>query len=371
MKCVKTGHEHSPVAPSNLQRIIDYNRRMGQSDELASNTHSHSTVSQSAHLIEAQMSQPSGLAELILAFLILLPLGIAFGIVAFMTILPSPWDIISFGTAMLIAAFAVAYWRKHSTIRTAQSLVAAGALGDLKLTLEAVGEQVALAYAAPFASAVAKSLIENKRLGTTGRISCTNTHVRVEPLVIRFEPLLLEESDSSFQALRSSIGIHTMTDRRHTKEQAMWIRKAKKSIQMRGGMWIVIVFGFNFLIAAAEAYYKRRITWQVVMWGSYLAMMFTSPVRGWFSTKEWHLVPGGLLLRTARMIDTKSTLHVFDRRNAALILLELRRRVWVAGVADEQRDSFMALTESEADMLLRAWLSPLVPPKVERLSDFQ
>lgn len=317
------------------------------------------------------MSQPSGLAELILAFLILLPLGIAFGIVAFMTILPSPWDIISFGSAMLIAAFAVAYWRKHSTIRTAQSLVAAGALGDLKLTLEAVGEQVALAYAAPFASAVAKSLIENKRLGTTGRIRCTNTHVRVEPLAVNFEPLLLDESDSSFCTLRSSIGIHTITDRKHTKEQAAWIRKAKKSIQMRGGMWIVIVFGFNFLIAAAEAYYKRRVTWQVVMWGSYLAMMFTSPVRGWFSTKEWHLVPGGLLLRTARMIDTKSTLHVFDRRSAALILLELRRRVWVAGVADGQRDSFMTLTESEADMLLRAWLSPLPPPDISKLVDFQ
>lgn len=343
---------------------------MGQTDELTNTPHSHSTVSQSAHLIEAQMSQPSGLAELILAFLILLPLGIAFGIVVFMKLLPTPWDIVSFVLAMFIAAFAVGYWRKHGTIRAARSLITAGALGDLKVTLGAVGEQLAPAYAAPFASAVAKSLIENRRLGTTGRIRWTNAHVRVEPLAVNFEPLLLDESDSSFQAIRSSIGIHSITDRKRTQEQSEWMRKAKKSIQMRGGLWIVIVFGINFIIATFDAIHQWRVTWNVVLWGSNLVMMFSSPVRGWFSTKEWHLVPGGLLLRTARMIDTKSTLHVFDRRSAALILLELSRRVWVAGVADGQRDSFMTLTESEADMLLRAWLSPIPPPSADRLTDY-
>lgn len=317
------------------------------------------------------MRTPTSFGDAFLAFCIFLTVCIISAIVLSLNILPSPWNIGVLMAVFILLTVAVTRWRRHDVIRQSRMLVTTGAKADIRHTLEAIGNYVAPSYAGPIAATVAKALVDCRRVGTTGRIRCTNTHLRIDPLTINFEPLLLEESDGAFQAMRSSIEMHNLTDQSLRHEQSEWVRKIKRSIRLHGGIWIVAMCVFNLLVATFEAFQQSRITWRLAWWGFITMLFFFNPVHSWLSTKQWHLVPGGLLLRTARMFDTRSKLHIFDRRSASLILLELRRRNWVAGVADAKGDSAMTLTESEADMLLRAWLSPLQPPNVERLTDFQ
>ena len=90
---------------------------------------------------------------------------------------------------------------------------------------------------------------------------------------------------------------------------------------------------------------------------------------GWSFRRQWLVAPGGLILRESSFCRRAWKLHLFDRRQSVLIAHRASKRQWVAFVADREMHRQATLTESEAEFLLRAWLSPLRPPPVERLSD--
>ena len=78
---------------------------------------------------------------------------------------------------------------------------------------------------------------------------------------------------------------------------------------------------------------------------------------------------GGLLLRKARWRSRQWRLYLFEPRYSALALYRRNKHLWILCIA--QGDSFerTTLTNREADFVLRAWLSPLSPPPVEKLTD--
>jgi hypothetical protein len=62
-------------------------------------------------------------------------------------------------------------------------------------------------------------------------------------------------------------------------------------------------------------------------------------------------------------------LHLFRRESSVLIVKNGSRQLWTAYVADDKEHQMARMTTREAVMLLRAWLSPLPTPPLERLSD--
>ena len=80
-------------------------------------------------------------------------------------------------------------------------------------------------------------------------------------------------------------------------------------------------------------------------------------------------MPGGLIVRATRPWRPAAHVHLYNRRDSALIVQQLFRDKWLLCVADGEASGRTALTKKEAEVTLRAWLSPLPPPPVERLTD--
>jgi len=89
----------------------------------------------------------------------------------------------------------------------------------------------------------------------------------------------------------------------------------------------------------------------------------------WRSRQQWLLVPGGLASHRARFRRRDWELHLFQRESSVLIVRNQWRHFWWVYVADRQTVQMAGMTPREAVMLLRAWLSPLPTPPLERLSD--
>jgi hypothetical protein len=86
--------------------------------------------------------------------------------------------------------------------------------------------------------------------------------------------------------------------------------------------------------------------------------------------KQWYFSPGGLLRRSAGG-RKKTDLRLFTRKSGLLAAYQRDGKSWFIGVADNSDSDSLTVTTSEMDILLRAWLSPLDPPAVESLVDYQ
>ena len=62
---------------------------------------------------------------------------------------------------------------------------------------------------------------------------------------------------------------------------------------------------------------------------------------------------------------------MFPRAASFILLYPLRKKQWILVVADEEHCESILGLRSELELALRAWLSPLEPPSLERLSDFR
>ena len=83
------------------------------------------------------------------------------------------------------------------------------------------------------------------------------------------------------------------------------------------------------------------------------------------------MVPGGLIIRKAGLLDRRWKVHLLEPANSILLVFQAGRRQWIACAATEDFFDRVVMTKREADFLLRAWLSPLSPPPVEKLTDLQ
>jgi hypothetical protein len=131
------------------------------------------------------------------------------------------------------------------------------------------------------------------------------------------------------------------------------------------------MFAFNAAIGGVESYRVGHVTINAVLWTLYfiVAVVGVGGRGAWRSRQQWLLVPGGLASRRARFRRRDWELHLFQRESSVLIVKNQWRHFWWAYVADRQTVQMAGMTPREAVMLLRAWLSPLPTPPLERLSD--
>lgn len=193
-----------------------------------------------------------------------------------------------------------------------------------------------------------------------------------------FEAMLLDESDGAFEELEAALSgdeklIQEAADRRRQSQgDALGLRRIGRNIRMKGGRWIIIVFGFNVVMQGMEALSQRRVTGTFIFQFLALAIFLVVPygAMAWKS-QQWWVVPGGIAYRWSGLFDRKGRIHLFERRTSVLCIYEGWRHYWLVAVAESTTSVMKYATVKEVNFLLRAWLSPLRPPPVEMLVDLQ
>jgi hypothetical protein len=139
-----------------------------------------------------------------------------------------------------------------------------------------------------------------------------------------------------------------------------------------GAGWLAIgAFSLSLVIASIKAWEVGKPTMEQMWWLVFLLLMLwgVGGTGAWRFNNQWLLVPGGIVRRSAKSRSSQWKVHLFTRRNAVLLITESRRSNRQICVADATESATTNVTVAEAQLLLRAWLSPLPPPTADQLSD--
>jgi len=212
------------------------------------------------------------------------------------------------------------------------------------------------------------------RVGVTIRACKKAQREHIKPIHVRFEPIPLNEADPSFAELRSDPGVTGSAADGTTRQQSDNVERHqtfKRNLRFAGGWlpllaFVVLAVVLTYQLATGGAIDPIHVLWLVMVGVSLLGI----GGRGaWKSRRQWLLVPGGVVARRPARKKSLWKLHLFDRRKSVLFLQQEQSNIWRAWVADNELKESVQLTQVEAHTLLCAWLSPLIPPPVEHLSD--
>ena len=240
------------------------------------------------------------------------------------------------------------------------------------------------AYAVPslasretHATLLVRALVAAGRVNTTIRNCPPKYATPIEPITMPFEPLNLGEAATFFGELDDSMADQPDADLLEPEalEQLRTERTGKTQPRLKprkGTGWALA--GLLVLPTAAGAMFlfsRGDITWP----GIFLALLVIFGLFSWgyisglLQREQWFLVPGGLILREARLIRPEWKVHLFDRRRSVLIVRRIDHGRRIVFVADAETDKRVTVSPDESEFILRAWLSPIPPPSVDELSD--
>ena len=215
--------------------------------------------------------------------------------------------------------------------------------------------------------------------GVTVRIAPPAEQGPIDPLRVEFEPIPLNETDPAFVALSAhhthALGAESNpapdSNRSPAESDASALRLQVRRVAQLGGMWVWLIFGLMFALAAIEALRRQSVTWALVGWGAAFAFSLFGPAllaasRG----RRYLLLPASLLWRELSRRSAAYCLHLFERDRSLLCVYQMRPQLWGWAVADGKKHATNVVTGEEARLLLRAWLSPLPPPPLARLTEF-
>ena len=200
--------------------------------------------------------------------------------------------------------------------------------------------------------------------GLTLRIGKSEEARPVVPLAWPIEPQPLDEAYTSL--LDDPAGPQRTTPGLGASDLARVIRR---NVRRKGGWWLIAIFVPVWAIQVAQSLSQKRITLPAVLWTAALvAALFVGPIRG-RAAEQWFIVPGGMVRRKASPFQKRWSLHLFERSKSVLCAVRWFGQSWLILVQDGHETARRNATRDEVTLLLRAWLSPLPPPPVERLSD--
>ncbi len=196
-------------------------------------------------------------------------------------------------------------------------------------------------------------------LGMTGhalRLCPEENQHHVVPMTVPFEAQPLNEADPNFSDIA---GLDHDAD-----EDAGW-KRIKRNVRIKGGWWVVAMFGFNVVIYSFESYRAGRITNNLILWSVLLLITLFGAGKGFATLTSWFAVPGGVFISKGSWRGRPRRLLRFTRADSVLVVYKFNRLQWVANVGRDANVLRVTLTAQEVQFLLQAWFSPLVPPDVE------
>jgi hypothetical protein len=261
---------------------------------------------------------------------------------------------------VVLALIAATLVTLDAGFRTAQRLIAADTEADGGRIVQATVRKVWYWHPLRVARQALSACALAGRIGPAVRLNRVNPPTAIEPIVVPFEALELDETDRRFNELR------TMASPVDEKT----LGPIRRNVLLKGGWLVVIAFGFNCVVQAIDAVLRWRITPMLVYWTAFFLITLLIPVgtRPWM-TKQFLAVPGGLIYRRSSGFRRNWTLHLFGPADSLICVLPVRRNQWGIAVADANEAASAVCTKAEAELALQAWLSPLEPPRVEELTD--
>ncbi|MFO0972632.1 MAG: hypothetical protein U1A27_04205 [Phycisphaerae bacterium] len=185
----------------------------------------------------------------------------------------------------------------------------------------------------------------------------------IEPIAVPFEPLPCDQFDVRWDSLLDANRTLDATDQvRHDQARKRHRREIRVQIAARAVPALALAF-FIYLPFAADLSASTSVGTSLAL---ALAVATVWLYARWYSAdkRHWLLVPGGLIHRRRQV-------ELFARQAAVLCVAKLRGGDrWLVRVADAFRTRRFFVTHDECNLLLRAWLSPLAPPRKEQLTDF-
>lgn len=196
------------------------------------------------------------------------------------------------------------------------------------------------------------------------------------PFEVQISPRILDENDPVFIELENATNeVKSITTGHGKAPSSMprFLRTIARNIEVRIGNWIGLILLGNGLAIECRLLIKTGVfsAWMAVYGIAFVVLAILTLRAPSESNHQWLVVNGGLLSRRSRFGATQSRLHLFDRRKSLLCLYQRRKGAWIVCAADSETVDSAIITRREVDMLLRAWLSPLPPPDVSKLVDFQ
>lgn len=325
-------------------------------------------------LIDVRIEKPGqirigpAMAFIMVILLILIPVILVLGNAG----LTARWIGFGAGSALtIVIIYTIQRHLKHKHIRRLFDLAKQG---DHQSAASYLSRHAYVEGNNPLASGWVGMLAGTSQLNTTIRASWHEAREKVEPLTISFCPILLDETDEAFRQLEEATNDAPMapdeTATQSTPTEQLFAAKIRRNVRLKGALMLGF-WCYFFLNAATVAYQLGQVTVRLCFWVLVLAIyLFVSPSSGTsLSPAQWLLVPSGLILRKPARDRTRSSLHLFDRRRSVLCAYQVRKGSWMIYVADSEKNESVPVTSREARLLLRAWLSPLAPPPVEKLAD--
>jgi hypothetical protein len=219
------------------------------------------------------------------------------------------------------------------------------------------------------------SMAREGAVDQTYRICAAHLQKALTPIKTSFEPCPLDDAEAAFDERRASVtGPNTAASaegRRPARRNVhLAFMRFRQNVEMRSGWLVLVCFLVLFGLFAYQSILLRRLDFHTIVFGALLAaLLFASTRAGVFSPREWLVLPGGLLVRRGGVFSRGFAANLFDRRHSVLFVAHYSRRTWHVIVANRERYETFVGTDAEVEFLLSAWLSPLRPPPLERMSD--
>ena len=201
--------------------------------------------------------------------------------------------------------------------------------------------------------------------GTVIRIGRIETFDPLEPIPFAFEPRRIEDS-SDLRAMKND---GCVDNNPHSSTSAP-ARGVRRNLMLKGGWILLGLFSFSWLASALKSILSRRIEFELLWWTLALFLFVMIPVdSNWRSQRQIFLVPGGVVVRKGGWFKRDWRLKLCPRAASCVMIYPLWKKQWAFVVSDGKECVSAVGLRSEMELALRAWLSPLEPPSVERLSD--
>ncbi len=271
-------------------------------------------------------------------------------------------------TAICGGGVFAAFWARHRMWCNEFSTAIGALAGPTHSLVSQAVEMLRFRPANDGLSMLGAELVSRGTLGVTIRIAAESDCTSIGPLQVAVEPFSLDESDDRFLQLAL-----TGSERAGRAAEKDLERDVDSRRLRRVGPLAILCIPMLFVVGADIRSWLLTGSWNpkdVLMLTIVGVCVFQAGWQHYANYARHFAVNGGLLYRPRWPRDG---FHLFTRERGVLILYKDNQRKWHWIFCDETCPGGidMACTASEGEMLLRAWLSLLPPPEVERLSDFQ
>jgi len=218
---------------------------------------------------------------------------------------------------------------------------------------------------------VAQAFVDSGRLGCVLRIGPAESLGRVEPLGVPFEPHLLDAIDEESQSESGEPSANAKPGQEGSYASALRdsYRPVRKWLN-RYGQWV------NLLVWATLGVVKSLRSGQIdfLIYALAAGLLVTLILRihqSGLTERQAFIVPGALIVRESGWRSSNWGIAMFEPHEAVLLTCRSPDRRWELLLGSRTQIYNFRVTQAQAEAVLRAWLSPLAPPRLEQLSDLR